>query len=199
VLQITYPAGTTGGSQVGLWQFWDPSLTEVGGNEYTGLYEHGWWRSGQSGFEMTVDPGIKMLGYYGVGLNGTQLPIQIYTLIENAGNPTTASQFALYQQGVGDRRMASNQGPSGYIKLDGSWQEYEIQLVLNTVGQANGIARVWWNGVLVLAYTDVEWRTAAAPSGFYGRRFDAVYGGSGTAKTRTDNSQLADVYLSGVQ
>jgi hypothetical protein len=92
--------------------------------------------------------------------------------------------------------MASNQSQGRYVKLDGSWQEYEIQLGLNTVGQADGVARVWWNGVLVLQYTDVVWRTTTAPSGFYGRRFDPVYGGGGSTKTQTDYSQLADMYIS---
>jgi hypothetical protein len=71
--------------------------------------------------------------------------------------------------------------------------------VLNDIGSANGVYRLWWNGVLVADYSDVVYRTAVNPSGFYGRNWSPTWGGIGTrSKSRDDFLQVDHVYLSGI-
>ena len=70
---------------------------------------------------------------------------------------------------------------------------------LNDIGASNGVMDWWLDGVQIGHYTDVVFRTAQYPSGFWGRQYDPVWGGGGgAAKTRTDYLWIDHTYLSGV-
>jgi hypothetical protein len=59
---------------------------------------------------------------------------------------------------------------------------------------------MWWDGVLVSEYHDVRYRNSAQASGFYGRRWDPIWGGiGGTPRTRDDYVELDHLYLSGAK
>jgi hypothetical protein len=81
----------------------------------------------------------------------------------------------------------------------GTWHRYEYVMTLNDIGVANGTVRLWWDGVLILEYTDVVFRDAANPSGFYGRRSDPIWGGGGgSQRSRTDYLDIDHLYISGL-
>lgn len=54
------------------------------------------------------------------------------------------------------------------ILVPGRWHHVEAYIELNTIvsgiGQPNGIARVWWDGVLEVERTDVLFRTGRSPT-----------------------------------
>ena len=75
----------------------------------------------------------------------------------------------------------------------------ELLMTVNTVGQANGILRVWLDGTRILNYTDRIYRTAGNASGFFARSWASIWGGTGgTAKTRNDRIHIDHLYVSGV-
>jgi hypothetical protein len=211
VFEFTYPAGLKVGSSVAALQGW----AYEGGQpiEYSEIYETGLFRVPASDFE-TPGPGMKLLGYWGVGQCGAKVPAQIYSFVNGNGSSTSPKStwtLDLRQQNNVSRSMRPNRS-SKRIRAS-VWNRYEIQMVLNDVDVPNGLLRFWLdNGdgmglELTHEYTDVRYRTSAARSrdgidsqcGFYGRRWDPVYGGRGGApKSRSDRVWIDHVYISGV-
>src|SRR4029434_2594695 len=118
--------------------------------------------------------------------------------------------FDLRQQNNVNRSMSANRSTKR-IRA-GMWHRYEVQMILNDVDQPNGVLRFWLdNGdgsglTLTHEYPDVKFRTSAANSsdgldsrsGFYGRRWDPIWGGmGGNAKTRDDFLWVDHIYISG--
>jgi len=212
VLEFRFPRGTSVGSSVGMLEGWDRT-TDGHAVQYREVYETGWFKIPRADFE-TPGPGMKLLGYWGVGQAGTgKVPNQIYAVLRgNSEGTSLMSSWALdiRQQNNVDRSMPANRSTKP-IRA-GVWQRYAIQMVLNDVDVPNGILRVWLdNGdgtglTLTHEYTDVEYRTSAANSadgrdsrsGFYGRRWDPIWGGiGGAAKSRADYLWVDHIYLSG--
>lgn len=197
-LQFKFPVGQAPGSGNGRFGGWD---TEGGSAvEYADFYEASWIEIPTPDFEMQK-VGVKVLGYWGVGQKGTSgADNQIYGVVW--GNGVDASLMSSWpvsicQQGQVSRCMAPNRDTSKKL-LAGRRQQVETQMVLNTVGSANGILRLWIDGVLTHEYTDVVWRTSAYPSGFYGRRWDPIWGGTGgSSKSRNDYLLVHHIYMSG--
>ncbi|HEU4649493.1 MAG TPA: hypothetical protein VFS33_10575 [Gemmatimonadales bacterium] len=200
VLEYTWPAGLPIGNSAGSFNGWDGTS---GGNlsrtEYSQTYESGWIKLDGSSFE-APDAGMKLLGFWGVGQgrDWNKVANQIYSMIPGG----TRSSFTLdiRQQGQVSRSMGQNQNGSPLIVV-GRWVRYEIYMKLNDIGRANGILKVWINGTLTHDYRDVTWRTSAAPSGFFGRRWDPTWGGMGnpSTKRKTDRMLVDHVYISGVR
>lgn len=211
VLQFRFPAGLQVGDGIGLVSGWRYAGGAV---QYREFYESGWFKIPSADFE-TPGPGMKLLGYWGVGQYGSgRVGNQIYSLLSGTGtNTALRSSWALeirQQNNVG-RSMPANRSTKR-IQAGGVWHHYEIQMVLNDVDVPNGILRVWLdNGdgsglTLTHEYTDVMYRTSAAKSadgidsrsGFYERRWDPIWGGrGGAAKSRDDYLWVDHLYLSG--
>jgi hypothetical protein len=209
--QFRFYTGESVGSSVGILSGW--ALDESGeAPEYREFYESGWFKIPTPDFE-TPGPGMKLLGYWGVGQKGSKVPNQIYTMINgNGSNTSIMSSWTLdiRQQNNVARSMAANRNTKRVRA--GIWQRYEVQMILNTVDQPNGVLRFWLdNGdgtglTLTHEYTDVKFRTSASNSndgidsrsGFYGRRWDPIWGGmGGNAKTRNDYLWVDHVYIAG--
>lgn len=212
VLQFRFPAGTQVGSGIGLLEGWQYGAGNVP-VQYREFYESGWFKIPSADFE-TPGPGMKLLGYWGVGqYESGKAGNQIYGVLPgNYSNTSLMSSWKLdiRQQNNVNRSMSANR--STKLIRAGMWQHYEIQMVLNDVDVPNGILRVWLdNGdgsglTLTHEYTDVMYRTSAAKSadgidsrsGFYSRRWDPIWGGmGGNAKTRTDYLWVDHIYISG--
>ena len=197
VFQFRYPTGQPPGSEVGILQGWD-TPSETTNTEFREIYESGWVRTTDPTFENQAI-GTKMLGYWGVGGAAGTLPNQIYQVSIGNGStsPMSSWKIRFAQQGHISRNLPQTAGDA--IWTAGQWQRYEIYMKLNTIDRADGVLRVWWNGALILDYSDMQFRNAANPTGFYGRRLDPVWGGTGgTNKTRDDFLQFDHIYLSGV-
>jgi hypothetical protein len=181
--------------------------------EFSQIYETGLFKIPAPDFE-TPGPGMKLLGYWGVGQCGKKVPAQIYTVISGNGASTSLkSSWTLdfRQQNNVSRSMRANRVRKPVRA--GVWNRYEVQMILNDVDIPNGVLRVWLdNGdgrglELTHEYADVMYRTSPPQSkdkigsecGFYGRRWDPVFGGrGGAAKSRTDRVWVDHVYISGV-
>jgi hypothetical protein len=60
----------------------------------------------------------------------------------------------------------TNSPPATYLDINfaptvNAWHQYEIEVQLNTVGQANGWQRIWVDGVLKIEHVNVRYRTTA--------------------------------------
>jgi hypothetical protein len=211
VFDFTFPAGLKVGASVSAFQGWayqgDKPI------EYKEFYESGMFRIPTPDFE-TPGPGMKLLGYWGVGQCGVKVPNQIYSFINGNGSftsPRSTWTLDIRQQNNVSRSMRANRRVKRVVA--GVWNRYEVQMVLNDVDVPNGVLRVWLdngdgNGLeLTHDYSDVRYRTSAARSkdridsqcGFYGRRWDPVFGGRGGApKARVDHVWVDHVYISGI-
>jgi hypothetical protein len=206
VLEYVWPQGLTVGNSPGvLVQGW-----AAGPEARSGLYESGWIKIPAPDFE--IPPvGMKLLGYWGVGSGGRSsrdggtLPTQLYSVITASGGGTTrtgsriASQFRLDIRAQGPISWSKSQNVSrAPLIVAGRWVHYEIAMTVNDIGRANGTLRVWINGVQTHDYRDVTYRTPSAPNGFFGKRWDPVWGGMGKeSKTRADRMWVDHVYISG--
>lgn len=214
VLQIDFAQGTQPGFSAPngyrLFTGWDLP-DNLSNTEYSDIYESTRFKiQGVNGSNFETNTvGVKMLGYWGVADNNgdpasSPGPVQLYSLFMNGheGGPGTSleTRFAInmYTQGVNSEVYPQNRNLDKRAQV-GVWHQFEIYMRLNTVGQANGVWRWWLDGVLMGEYTNMTFITAGRPSGFFGRTFDAVWGGSGgTAKSRTDYLWLDHMYISGV-
>ena len=204
VFQFTFPTGLEVGSSRAVLQGWDASPAA---SDYPAFYEAGCFRTVGADLEVP-GPGMKLLGYWGYGgFAENHIPAQLIGWIDGIGADTTGTiasrSIAFLQQGT--------DGASGYTsrRLDpnvdgskrwqaGQWHQYEIEAVQNDVDTANGILRFWLDGVLTHEHTDVVYRSSTHTSGFFGRRWDPVWGGNDDSipKTRDDRLQVDHVYLS---
>lgn len=214
VLQVDFAQGTQPGFSAPtgyrLFTGWD-GPDNLSNTEYSEIYESTRFKiQGVNGTNFETNTvGVKMLGYWGVADNNgdpasSPGPVQLYSLFMNSheGGPGTSLEtrfnINMYTQGVNSEVYPQNRNLSKRAQV-GAWHQFEIYMRLNTIGQANGVWRWWLDGVLLGEYTNMTFITASRPSGFFGRTFDPVWGGSGaTAKTRTDYLWLDHMYISGV-
>jgi hypothetical protein len=200
VLRYTWPEGLPVGSSAGVFGGWSAAAAGEGTqDQYAQVYESGWIKLVGTTFE-APDAGMKLLGYWGVGQGDdpNQVANQVYSMI--SGGTRSAFTLDIRQQGPVSRSMTQNVDAAPRM-VTGRWLHYEILMVLNTVDRADGRLKVWIDGTLTHDYGDVRWRTPGAPTGFYGRRWDPVWGGLGSppAKTRDDHMLIDHLYLSGAR
>jgi hypothetical protein len=211
VFQFRYPTGISVGTGIGLLNGW--AVYEDGTPpEYREFYETGWFKIPTPDFE-TPGPGMKLLGYWGVGQKGSKVPAQVYMMMNGGSTNTSVMSswsFDIRQQNNVARSMSANRNTKR-IRA-GVWHRYEAQMIVNTVDQRNGVLRFWLdNGdgsglTLTHEYTDVMFRTSAgnsndgidSQSGFYGRQWDPIWGGSGgNAKSRNDYLWVDHIFIAG--
>ena len=80
----------------------------------------------------------------------------------------------------------------------GVWHHIEMVNEQNTLGQANGILRMWIDGIKVMEYTNITYITPGNTAGFWSWRWNPTWGGGLGPKTRDDYMRMDHVYLSGV-
>jgi hypothetical protein len=209
-MQFRFPSGLSVGSGIGTVNGWGGPSGDP--TEYREFYESGWFRIPTADFE-TPGPGMKLLGYWGVGQKGAKVPNQVYWIARGNGDNTSVMSswaFDIRQQNNVNRSMTANRSTKRVRA--GMWHRYEVQMILNTVDQANGVLRFWLdNGdgsglTLTHEYTDVKFRTSAnnssdgidSRSGFYGRSWTPIWGGmGGNAKTRHDYLWVDHIFIAG--
>ena len=208
VLQMDFEQGTppgystaTGYQMFGGWTGPNP----LSNTEYSEYYESTQFKIPTPDFE-TQAVGVKLLGYWGVGDNNQPAatgsgPTELYSVMRGNGVGTsimTSWNLDMYTQGVTSTALPQNLNLSTKITA-GTWHQFETYMKLNTIGQNNGVWKWWLDGVLIGDYENVQFITAAQPSGFFGRSMDLVWGGQGgTPKTRTDYVWFDHMYMSGV-
>jgi hypothetical protein len=76
----------------------------------------------------------------------------------------------------------------------GTWLDVEWLLVMNTLGQADGVFRGWINGQENINVTTVRWVPADVDGVFAGLLLEPVWGGNKSPPTRTNSIQIAAWY-----
>jgi hypothetical protein len=219
-LQFTYPSGLTVGNSPGVVQFWAPWLgsTTAGGTAYSEIYASHWTKIPEATFQQN-SVGTKLFGYIGYGQQGSKVPAQIIMATEGGGATgtyasVTSMPVVFTQQNNVNRRLVSNLN-TGQRYVVGRWNRLEIHMKLNSVvNGSDGVIQVWLdNGsgaglVQIMAYTNITFTTDAAhsadgissTSGFYGYRWDPVFGGIDNAaggRTQVNHLLVDHLYISG--
>lgn len=102
-----------------------------------------------------------------------------------------AGQGELYEYVVSkDEEYGASVGRGLWSFPTGEWVTVEQELVLNTPGQDDGLARVWINGVPVLEQSNLVYRTSDEVT-IDGLMFSTFFGGNGK-EWRTPRDQHAD-------
>jgi hypothetical protein len=197
VIEMVFPAGLQPGWGQDMFGGW-----AVGGPiEYREMYESGWVKIPTPDFETQLAC-VKLFGYWGAGERRSGMPpTQLAMEIEGNGQATSVMSswnMMVVQQDVVSRRLDQNLNVSKKFTA-GSWHQYEIRMTTNDIGRNNGSLRVWLDGVPILAYTDVVYRDSNNTAGFFGRKWDPIWGcGGGAAKSRNDYLWVNSVYISGI-
>lgn len=217
VYQWTYGPGHPYGNGCSVligWEGLAGDTSSRGQHSYAELYESGHIRilgaNGGTTAEMGGD-GFKLFGYWGTGCkntgNGTELigwgQKTVSTGQNNVQTSTLRTQFrhqgcVTQANGTVNRNYNQNKFTGAPIQV-GKWHQYEAHFVTNTVGQDDGVLRFYVDGVLMMEHTDVRYRNATHPRGFFLRHYNPVFNGNPSgAPTKTENTflQLSDVYMS---
>lgn len=117
------------------------------------------------------------------------------------GSGTGALQPRVILQGTpgGNRNLVPNIVPDAVITR-GQWHRWELERVCNTAGNADGIIRLWLDGVLILEYTDVQFVTAGESHVWTDHEWAPTWGGTGSNTDRvvvTQYQRQCWTYLSG--
>ena len=189
----------------------DPSAPRSPGNVAAGLFPAGWdggrspfrlerpfgrtyrtiyqclWLKHSPNFTDNGNVGTKVSFYRGEGTN------HYWAFDGGSGTNDGFYFFFGLQAGAGNRDWRSNYS----AKPLGVWRKYEILVVGNTPGQADGVVRVWVNGSKIIESTNVAYWTAAQTPGWHGIAWDPTYGG-GTNRVPYDMYMSIDHwYVSG--
>jgi len=209
VLSVDFEAGTQPGYPVAV----DTGYRDFGGwagpnafsnIEYSEYYESTRFKIPTPDFE-TQEIGAKMLGYWGVSQNNQSPdsgigPTELYSMMRGNQYSTsimTSWNLDMGTQGVTSQYLLQNQNLWKQITA-GVWHQFECYMKLNDIGSSNGVWKWWLDGVLIGDYENMQFISAAYPSGFFGRKMNLIWGGrGGTPKTRTDNVWFDHMYMSG--
>ena len=152
-------------------------------------------------------------------------PSSTKLIFVNSGQPASVGNSAnlLRFKGINGQVTAATQlelvfkhditwlGPSGILDVPankstsqrmwtvGAWHHLEMVMELNAPGAANGVLKLWRDGVLLFDYANIEYTSQANGylQGFNQYSFQPIWGGGGGTKNQTDHLFLDHVYAYG--
>jgi len=198
VLRLGWPSTIPeSGDRVGVWYGWD-DIEHTGSEvELAEMYVSFWFRVPTPDFEHPGDGGIKPFGFISVGQPAWTNALYLFTDLEGPQQVVTElSGFDLIIQNHLDWRRQPN--IADLALSCGDWHHIEQVLVLNDIGSANGVYKLWFDEKQLFDLADVEYRTAAAPHGFNQIWWDPTWGGGTGDKARDDFTDIDHVYVSGI-
>ena len=177
----TYPAGFQAGSSPGNIDF------DNLGNS-TQLYVRFWMKlspnfQGQSS-------GTNNVLY--VWINGHPA---VFLSNHGTGTAEPLMPIVRYQGDVDTRAYFYQNVGTGQPMTRGQWRKWELLLIANTPGQANGVIRWWIDGQKVGEYTDVGFRNSAIS--FQYLYLQPIWGGTGGTVAATQYLWVDHLYVSG--
>ncbi|MFO0571840.1 MAG: hypothetical protein U0263_39820 [Polyangiaceae bacterium] len=200
VFVARWPAGIVSSGSVNF-EGWSGGLTNATRGKYQAIYVSAWIKIEGADFENNQS-GVK-LWYFSHGQTGT--PASIWMIRQNQGGTGNYSSlsFHYYRNLVGtfqtdttgkagtERTLLQNASSTAAFSC-GSWHELELVLRLNSApGTADGVMRVWLDGLELMNYSNLLYTVAGSTAGFNGFRFDNIWGGGGPARTTTDELRIA--------
>lgn len=194
VIRTRFPAGLPGGTGPVNWSGWDAGGYNVMKKK---LYISFWVRVVGPDFENHAV--LTKMGFIGYGESTSRARNQGFFTLEGTGTQGVASSWIVKfrQQNHVSRNLSPNVNRSK-VMTAGRWHRWEAVLELNTLGRANGIFKMWIDGVQIMDYRDVVYITSGNTNGFHGWKWNPTWGGAGGTKTRDDYIEIDHVYMSGL-
>lgn len=137
------------------------------------------------------DSGTNKMGFVWIHDNPA-----IFFSNEGSGSGNLIATMRL--QGTADSReyLAPNLGKSGVVTRD-TWHTWELQLISNSAGGANGTVRWWLDGTLIGQYTDVKMSSASQARTFQISSIYPIWGGVDGTVSSSMSIDFDNIYLSG--
>jgi hypothetical protein len=192
IMQSKYPIGLDGGRAPVHISGWDAS-----GSAKSKVYMSLWLRIKGPNYENQAT-GTKM-GFIAFNQDaGTAQNQGTFFLLSNSSAQEIDTSFRVQFriQSPCCRNLGQNVIGSRLFTV-GPWHHWEAVLELNTPGSANGVLKMWIDGVLVANHTDVVYVDPAHTLGFYMWKWNPTWGGTGGTKTKDDYILIDHVYFSG--
>ncbi|HEY8813644.1 MAG TPA: Ig-like domain-containing protein [Candidatus Dormibacteraeota bacterium] len=193
VLQLTYPAGMTGGT--------GPNSLENdwSAGTYKTLYISSWMKV-SSNFYGHCGPDVTKTLHVWVS-DGTTSGNRLYSNVRGCG--TEALSYWVNLQGVvagGDvdngtsAELAPNLGQPATI-VRGQWQKYELVIKANSAGTRDGTVDWWLDGVHVGSYTGIQFVPGNATWDLM--KWNPTWGGLGGVVPAAFTESMDHIYVSG--
>jgi hypothetical protein len=194
VVQVRWPAGMKDGVSPG--KFWANF-----GATYRELYVSYRVRIPTTTFENQTT-GTKLLGYLSYGK--TDRSNQFFLMMYGGGGKVTSGPWGFradFTSEYGGPDLNPNIG-TGNSFTAGTWHHIELLFKLNDDGVANGVFKMWDNGVLTHNYSNVTMVGSryGTMAGYRGLSFAPGWGGvNGTIKSRDDFMYIDHIKVSGIR
>ena len=94
------------------------------------------------------------------------------------------SLMTQHNKGSGSDEQVFHSGSVNQVTKN-VWHKIVMHLIINTPGQHNGIAQVWFNDQLAIDQSDLMWLISADHGGWNDFTFTPVFGGAGPSVTQT--------------
>jgi len=198
VLRTKFPKGMVGGTA--------PGNVGAQWSDLSSVYVTFWYKmEGVSGLWEGNPTAINKWGWLGSAY-GTTGNMQTLALMGSGLRSWFTVQMRQQGPVSGARNILQNVPPYAVVESPtqaqgiatvGSWHQIEYLATLNTIGQQDGILKIWIDGRLTHDYANIRWRDAANPRGFYSWKWEPTYGGGGDKTLQDDYALLAKVYISG--
>jgi hypothetical protein len=200
VIAALFPTGWVGGTAPVNWGGWDATDTK-----YRRVYLSVWIKIQGPDYENHL-VGTKA-GFIGVGMDPNVGNNQLVLHLNNGTGVMGAIQSQMQvdfkiqgipqPNGTVNRIMYQNVNRSPLFTC-GTWHHWELVLIVNTMGQADGQLFWWIDGTKVIDYRDVTYITPSTPNPFFFYKFNPTWGGTGGTRTRNDVILIDHVYISGI-
>ena len=190
-VRTRYPEGMKDGRGPVHWYGWHAN------GPYTELQHvriEKWMRIGGERSDFESHPVGTKMGFMGAGAcDGARA--ELYPLLE--GGLRESFQLRVVQQFLDRKNMTQNVTSERVIEA-GTWQRWEYELILNDVGESNGVMRVTVDDQVIIDYDNVKYRNSHHSCGLQVWRWNPTWGGSSNAvKSRDDYIDIAEVTIRG--
>jgi hypothetical protein len=195
IIVTKFPAGLVAGRGPVNWAGWD-SAGHLAGQK-SQVYLSLWIRIRGADYE-NESVGTK-LGFIGYGQSPEHGTNQGYFLLKGTGREVARPSFRMrfVQQNHVSRSLEQNmfRGP---VMTCGEWHHLEALFQVNSASGHDGVFKMWMDGRLAIAYTNVVYKTPAQHFNFTSWRWNPTWGGRDGVRSRDDFIEIDDVYLSGL-
>jgi hypothetical protein len=184
VMTVTYPVGLPGGDTP---MYQDHAI----GGSYTEFYGSIWLKY-SSNF-IVDNAGINKIFY--VWASDKTPTLCLCTL---SPGPTGDFTPQIRTQDASELNLGPNvAGQTGYSFPRNVWVRLEVYLKMNTPGGANGVAKIWANGVLIASYSNVTYVNGSTQETWFDYQLAPYWGGGGGTITTPQFVWFDHMYGSG--
>jgi hypothetical protein len=136
------------------------------------------------------ESGVNKLGFVWIHDDAS-----VYFSAQGSGNGTLRPRIRLQAVPDGARNLEPNVSDASVNR--GEWHRWEIQLIANTPGTANGVARIWLDGQLISEHHDILYSGASQDNVWQQVYWYPVWGGMQDAVRDDMTLRISDYYASG--